>query len=62
MVLAAAGIALMTREIVSGSMIAVTVYFIVIGVGIGATNVLMTSWGMMVARKGEESVTASSIP
>ena len=60
--LAAVGIALMTREIVSGSMTVVTVYFMVIGLGIGATNVLMTSWGMMVARKGEESVTASSMP
>ena len=34
----------------------------IIGLGIGATNVLTTSYGMSVAREGEEGVTASSMP
>ena len=62
MVLTTAGIALMGGEIVGGSMMMITFYFVIIGIGIGATNVLMTAWGMAVARKGEESVTASSMP
>ena len=62
MVLTTAGIALMGAEMVGGSMMMITFYFAIIGIGIGATNVLMTAWGMTVARKGEESVTASSMP
>ena len=61
MVLAALSIALFALSIVAGNMIAVTATITVAGLGIGATNVLMTAFGMSVARKGEESVTASSM-
>ncbi len=61
MALAAVFIALFAAAIVDGNMIAITVAITVVGLGIGATNVLMTAFGMAVARKGEESVTASSM-
>ena len=40
----------------------VTVWSALIGLGIGATNVLMTNYGMGVAREGEEAITAGSMP
>jgi len=61
MALAAFSIALFALAIVDGGMVAVTATITIAGLGIGATNVLMTAFGMYVARPGEESVTASSM-
>ncbi len=60
--LTAIGTALMAAIIVDGSLMLITFYIIITGFGIGVTNVVMTAWGMSVARPGEESVTASSMP
>jgi len=62
MVLAAATTVAFTVSVLSGTLWWVTIWSAFIGIGIGATNVLMTSWGMGVARAGEEAVTASSMP
>lgn len=62
MVLAAAAIAIFAAATVSGSLWIITVSIAAAGLGIGATNVQMTAFGMAVARRGEESVTASSMP
>jgi len=51
-----------TFSILSGTIVMVTVWSALIGLGIGATNVLMTNYGMSVARKGEEAITAASMP
>ncbi len=61
MVLTAVCIAVMAVEMVDGSLTLITIVITVAGVGIGATNVVSTAWGMAVARAGEESVTASSM-
>ena len=62
MVLAVATTVAFTVSILSGTLPWITVWITLIGVGIGATNVLMTAYGMGVALPGEESVTASSMP
>ena len=51
-----------TFSILSGTIFMVTVWGGLIGLGIGATNVLMTNYGMSVAREGEEAITAGSMP
>ena len=62
MALAAAGTAALAGAMVAGPMTLITLYIILIGLGVGATNVIMTAYGMAAAREGEESVTASSMP
>jgi MFS family permease len=62
MVLAALGTVGFTVAVLTGPQVLISTLISVIGLGIGATNVLMTSYGMSVARRGEESVTASSMP
>lgn len=62
MLLTALCTAIMAAEIVTGSLMLISVVITVAGVGIGATNVVATAWGMAVARPGEENVTASSMP
>jgi MFS family permease len=62
MVLAAATTVAFTISILTGTLMWITVWITLIGVGIGATNVLMTAYGMGVALRGEEAVTASSMP
>ncbi len=62
MALTTIGTALMAMIIVDGSLTLITFYIVITGFGIGVTNVVMTAWGMSVARPGEESVTASSMP
>lgn len=47
--------------VVGGTLLMVTIWITVIGVGIGATNVLSTTYGMSVAREGEESITATAM-
>jgi MFS family permease len=51
-----------TVAVLTGPQFMISLLVGVIGLGIGATNVLMTSFGMSVARDGEEAVTASSMP
>ena len=51
-----------TFSILSGTIFWVTIWSTLIGLGIGATNVLMTNYGMGVAREGEEAITAGSMP
>ncbi len=62
MAIAAATTVAFTVSILSGTLVWITVWITLIGVGIGATNVLMTSYGMGVALPGEEAITASSMP
>ncbi len=62
MILTAICIAIMAAKIETGSLTLITVVITVAGIGIGATNVVSTAWGMKVARAGEENVTASSMP
>lgn len=62
MVLTAACIGIMAAEMATGSLTLITVLIAIAGIGIGATNVVSTAWGMAVARPGEEHVTASSMP
>lgn len=62
MALCAVATALLAAAIVDGPLWLITVYITLTGIGVGATNVVMTAWGMAVAREGEESVTASSMP
>jgi len=62
MALASLATAGFTIAVLTGPQILISTLISIIGVGIGATNVLMTSYGMSVARRGEESVTASSMP
>lgn len=62
MVLAALATAGFTVAVLTGPQILIAILIGVIGVGIGGTNVLMTSYGMAVPRKGEESVTVSAMP
>lgn len=47
--------------VIDGTLLMVTVWITVIGIGIGATNVLSTTYGMSVAREGEESITATAM-
>ena len=51
-----------TFSILSGTILWVTIWSTLIGLGIGATNVLMTNYGMSVAREGEEAITTGSMP
>jgi MFS family permease len=53
---------LFAGALLAGDLVMMTVWITASGLGIGATNVLMTSYGMSVARKGEEAITASSMP
>ena len=62
MVLAALGTVGFMITVLTGPQILISAMICLVGLGIGATNVLMTSYGMSVAREGEESVTASSMP
>jgi MFS family permease len=62
MIVCAIGIAGFTVGTVGGSLTLLTFAIFVAGLGIGATNVQMTAFGMKAALTGEESVTASSMP
>jgi len=62
MVLASFAIVGFTIAVLTGPQILISTLIGIIGLGIGATNVLTTSYGMSVAREGEEGVTASSMP
>ena len=62
MVVAALSIAGIAATMAHGWLLVITVAITITGVGIGMTNVLMTAFGMAVARPGEESITASSMP
>ena len=62
MLLAALGTVGFMVAVLTGPQLLISTLISVIGLGIGATNVLMTAYGMSVARRGEESVTASSMP
>jgi len=62
MVLAALATAGFTIAVLTGPQLLIGVMVGIIGLGIGGTNVLMTSYGMAVPRKGEESVTVSGMP
>ena len=62
MVLATLATAGFTVAVLTGPQILIAVLIGFIGIGIGGTNVLMTSYGMAVPRKGEESVTVSAMP
>ena len=62
MVLASLAIVGFTIAVLTGPQFLISTLIGIIGLGIGATNVLTTSYGMSVAREGEEGVTASSMP
>lgn len=62
MALAAIATAGFTVAVITGPQLLISVLVSLIGFGIGANNVLMTSYGMAVPRKGEEGVTTSSMP
>lgn len=62
MVLAMLSIAVIAVTMPGGWLLTISVAIAVTGLGIGVTNVLMTAFGMGVARPGEESITASSMP
>jgi MFS family permease len=47
--------------VINGPLLMVTFYIAIIGIGIGATNVIATTFGMSVAKEGEESITASAM-
>ena len=51
-----------TIAVLTGPQLLIAIFIALVGVGIGATNVLMTAYGMDVPRKGEESVTVSAMP
>lgn len=60
--LAALATAGFTVAVITGPQLLISILISIIGIGIGATNVLMTTYGMAVPRKGEEGVTTSSMP
>ncbi len=62
MVFAAATTVAFTLSILSGTLVWITVWVTLVGFGIGITNVLMTNYGMAVAREGEEGITAAAMP
>lgn len=62
MLLAAVSTAGFTIAVLTGTQLMISILISLIGIGIGANNVLMTSYGMAVPRKGEEGVTTSSMP
>ncbi len=47
--------------VINGPLLMVSFYIAIIGIGIGATNVIATSYGMSVAKEGEETITASAM-
>ncbi len=62
MVFAAVTTVAFTFSILSGTIVMITVWITLVGFGIGITNVLMTNYGMGVAREGEEGITAAAMP
>jgi predicted MFS family arabinose efflux permease len=62
MVFAAATTVAFTFAILSGTITMITIWITLVGFGIGVTNVLMTNYGMSVAREGEEGITAAAMP
>ena len=60
--LALLGMVLLRLVIVDGSPIMVGVSVSMVGLGIGTSNLHLTAAAMEAARKGEETITASSIP
>ncbi|MBT4907835.1 MAG: MFS transporter [Rhodospirillaceae bacterium] len=60
--LAAFATAGFTVAVLSGTQFVISAMVSLIGVGIGASNVLITSYGMSIPRQGEEGVTISSMP
>jgi predicted MFS family arabinose efflux permease len=62
MVLASLATIGFTVAVLTGPQLFIGIMVGIIGYGIGATNVLMTSYGMAVPREGEEAVTVSAMP
>jgi len=62
MVVTMLSIAVIAVTMVNGWLLVISIAIAVTGFGIGVTNVIMTAYGMGVARAGEESITASSMP
>ena len=62
MIFSAITTVIFTMSILSGDIFTITFWSALIGLGIGATNVLMTNYGMSVAREGEEAITAAAMP
>ncbi len=60
--IAGISLAILAVGILEISPLAIGVLVALIGLGIGACNLHLTAWSMELARAGEESITASSIP
>lgn len=60
--IAAIALAILAIGILEISPLAIGILVALIGLGIGACNLHLTAWGMELARAGEESLTAGSIP
>lgn len=61
MVLTAVTVAGFAASVLHGSLPIISIVITIAGLGIGMSNVHMTAFGMLAARKGEESVTASAM-
>ncbi len=61
MIAATVFILIFAWAVLEGSLIWLTITITLVGVSVGTTNVLMITYGMSVARDGEESITASSM-
>ncbi len=61
MIAATIMIILFAWSVLEGSLVWLTISITLVGAAVGTTNVLMISFGMSVARDGEESITASSM-
>jgi MFS family permease len=61
MVLAVVSTVAFIYAVIDGPLLMVTVTITIVGIGIGATNVIATTYGMSVAKDGEERITASAM-
>lgn len=62
MIVAAGGIALLAIGGATAPLWLMAIAMLVLGLGIGATNVIVFTWAMKYAAKGEESITAAGLP